>query len=541
MAGFVSGSNLASGESDTAATGVVSIGAVAGTVPFGVTADDWYNAGVVRADSGGVIEVEAEFSSAEIFPGSEDYSAVVIGGAGVDIPEWGTGATLLPGVVTNQIIHGTVLGEPATFRWTGTQWVINPPSATAQAHTAANPMPPGAWSAPSIPGPWYSRQTGLEISFATINSPGNIWFNNDGGDRTFMWQAANRTGRSVDRVRLILPNAVAQSSSARVSVGVGGSGRNAGTYTTPTSPLTIMASGAQGQTQVGLTVVEVDLPSAVAPGARIVIRIEGLAGVPWTGSSSVGIMANPTDIVDGPDMAEDGIGIVDGWSTSNIGVGMQLAGLQWRVTTGNPIVRVVLYSDSRGAGVPPLADPSANLRESWIHHLNVAEAANGQRYCVSSQANGGYDFDMFCDRLEYLISTAPSVLQTLWDVILVDLGTWNGTANSVSLAGDMQARFLAIKASLEPLNIGCLPLLITPPGYDRQTLGHHQAFDSHVAFVAAQGGINIAPTIADPGNMYEMDITRAADDVHIDTAAAPGMGSACAPIFATALSNMGYF
>ncbi len=432
-------------------------------------------------------------------------------------------------------------GEICVARFSGTTWSLVAPSAPAQAFASANPMPPGAWTAPSIPQRWFSRQTGLEIAFAAVNNPGEIWFNSDGGDRPFVWQLLNTSGRPTDRARFLIPNAIAQASSARVSVGVGGAGRNAETFTTPTAPLTIMAAGAQGATQVGMTLLEVDLPAIVAPNERIVVRVEGASGAPWTASSSAAAMANPTDIIDGPDLGVDGLGITDTWATSNIGVGMMFAGVQWRVTTGNPIVRAVIYSDSRGAGVPPLADPSPNLRESWIHHLNVAEAANGQRYCVSSQANGGYDFDMYCDRLEYLIANAPAVLQALWDLVLVDLGTWNSTANTVELAQAMQTRFLAIKASLLALGIGCLPILVTPPGDARQTVGHQQAFDSHVAFVATQGGVNIASTIAQPGNAYQIDPAKSLDQVHVNTAAAPAMGAAAAPIFASSISAMGYF
>lgn len=77
MAGFVSGSNLASGESDTAATGVVSIGAVAGTVPFGISIEDWYNAGVVRPATAAPAE-PTEYSSAEIYPGLDAYARTLI-------------------------------------------------------------------------------------------------------------------------------------------------------------------------------------------------------------------------------------------------------------------------------------------------------------------------------------------------------------------------------------------------------------------------------------------------------------------------------
>lgn len=385
--------------------------------------------------------------------------------------------------------------------------------------------------------PWYAYWPGQETAFAAVND-GGIWFNADGSARAFEWITYNVTGRTADKIRVPLPNALAQASSARICAGVGGSGMDAASWSTPTAPLTIMAAGAGGEYQLGATVVEITLPGTVANNERVLIRVEAGAGVPWTGVSSwVGIA--DSSIITGPQMANPGQDITGSWSYSGLDLGMNCSGVQWHVT-GDPIVRILVAGDSRDAGVPPVADPANASRRSWIAGLNVAEAANGQRFSVASWAEGGYTFTQYCDRIEYLLDNAPATLQAMCDVVAIDALSWNSFPTDATATTAIRSRLATLKTKCNNANLGFIVHCVTPPGEGRQTAGHlAQYADWQAWFAATPYAVFMAPGVADPVSPTNLDATKSADNVHVDSDYGTTFGAAFVDEWWTAIQAQG--
>jgi len=456
------------------------------------------------------------------------YGLQSSGGGGTSIPDW----LSLPNGTEGDVTAVNVDGELCIAERGPVIWELRSPSAPAQAYAASNVMPEGAIVYPSI----YAGGTGMETSFQAIND-GSLWFENTGAARVFAWQPRNNSGRTATFVRILLPNALASASSARVSVGTGGGGYDAASWSTPTAPLAMLASGDQGEFELGMMLVEIPLPAPVANGSRIVVRIEAGAGVAWTGISSANSVADNLGYAAEQQMSTAGTTMTGGWSSAGLNIGMNLGGIQWG-TEGDPIVRVLCASDSVGAGVPPIADGNSNTRVSWISGVNVAEAANGQRFSLFGYGEGGYTADQFIARIQHLIDVAPATLQAMCEVVAIQYPTWNQYPGS---SGDSDARelqFTTLRSALLPLGIRCIPYIVTPPGLDRQSAGNLTAFTRAKAFAAANNGVDMSDLCEAAGDVTNIAPAKSADNVHLDSNDGPAHGTASAPRWASALQSL---
>lgn len=399
-------------------------------------------------------------------------------------------------------------------------------------------MPPGAWTAPSIPQPWFFSMTGLEHAFGQAND-GSMWFNDTAAARNFRWQARNISGRTADKVRVILGNSVASATSAIVSVGVGGSGYSPATWTTPVT-VPIRAAGLLGPYNLALAYVDIDLPSNVAVNGRLVISIDAPAALAWSGYSSAGAAADPDSYIAGPEMGSAGVTVNSSWNYSGYGLGMQLVGLQWHNTVNANVVRLGYVSDSRGSAVPG-QNVNLLIRQGVPLAVNSTEDSNGPRYSVASCANGTYSFDNYAiQRLGWWIDNQPEVLQALFNRMDVDLASWNAFPSSSAAATAQIASYEGLRDSLLALNLSSKPMTITPPGAAHQATGELDAWSVLSAYVAANG-VHIAPIFADPVTPTLIHSAKSGDLVHINTDAYAAAAAAITPLYEESISEEGYF
>lgn len=462
------------------------------------------------------------------------------GGGGSVIPEWGTGPFLVEGApgVPGARFPATVDGEPCIARWDGSQYELMPPSSAAQAYAAANVMPPGAWTAPSRPQPWFFSMTGIEHAVGQLNN-GSLWFNDTAAARNFRWQARNISGRASDKVRVVLGNSFASATSAVVAVGIGGSGYSPATWTTPVT-VPIPAAGPLGPYNMALAYVDIDLPSNVAANGRLVISIDAPAALAWSGYSSAGASADPDSYIAGPEMGALGVTANGGWTGSGYGLGMQLVGLQWHNPGSANVVRLGYMSDSRGSAVPG-QNVNLLIRQGIPLAVNSIEATKGPRYSVASCANGTYNFDNYAtQRLGWWIEHQPAVLQALFNRIDVDLASWNAFPSSSAAATAQIASYEGLRDQLLALDISSKPMTITPPGAAHQATGKLDAWGVLAAYVAANG-VHIAPAFADPGTPTLINPAESGDLVHINTASYAAAASEMEPLYEASLSGEGYF
>lgn len=436
------------------------------------------------------------------------------------------GSTWAPvaSTITDPTYTVTGLDSSTTYQLRASARIVTESTVIVSATTAAAPP------IPSI----YAAGTGMETAFSAASNP----FDAGGDARVFCWQIENTSGRTADSIIVLLPNATTTPGSATVAVGVGGSGYDAATYSTPSGPVAIPVSGGSGELELGMALVELDLPTPALPGDRVVLRLELGEGSSWTGIGSCTSTADSDGYPEGPQMGVLGQGLVDSWSSSGSNIGIGLGGVQWR-TTGSPIVRILEVGDSVSVGVPPLADGSPDTRISWVSGINTTEAPNGQRFCLSGYGEGGYTADNFESRIRHLIDNSPATLQAICEIVAFQYPTWNQYPASGSDSDAREAQFLGLKADLAELGIACIPFCLTPPGLERQSAGHLTAYTRARAFIAAQGGVDASSFVAASGDVTNLDSSKSADNVHLNSSYGPTHGVLSHPLWAAALEGLG--
>lgn len=447
---------------------------------------------------------------------------------------WGN----LPNGTSGDIQVVNVNGELCIAKRGATFWQLSTPSNTAQSYVTTNPMPVGAWTAPTIPDNWYRVGPTLAHSFHGIND-GGIWFNPSGERRTFVYRIKNNTGRVVDKIRLEFPNMYEISGSVVVCVGDGGYGFDATTYSSPVSAILspgVFVLDNEAQTP-SITIVEVPLLSTLNQNEDFIVRYQLPAGGPWIVLGSIDNGSIPEDIPWGPKMSDSDINISATWEgTQGFGIGLAAYSLH---VSNNPIVRVFIIGDSRTCGIPPVGQ--TGLRGEWLRYINNTEALNGQRFQMSSLGQGAMSFDWYDGRLKWFITNQTSYLQQTFDGGFEDIASWNQIPTSIIAAQTIISKFEARKAQMESINMWLLPCIVTVPSINHQSAEEIEAWEYLRNYVITHGGVDMSGITADPNNAYMIDSTKSEDYVHFNIDVQPAIGTSASPLFATAISGLGYF
>jgi len=462
------------------------------------------------------------------YPGPNAFANIPGLGGGASIPEWGTGATASPGVVTDQRIAVTVEGEPCAARWTGTQWVLVAPTSGAQAYTAANPMPPGAWTAPTIPVARQTWNAGWRLAAYDPNP-----FTTE--VRPFRLRFQNQTGQAVQDFSLDVVHHLASPQLFEISAGpADGTTNNATAWSTQTVSI---PAAPNGTIQPGYNHIDFSLPAPVANNGEIIVSVRA----PTNSATAVqGMNSNAWPDFQFPRyaaMAGDEIAVDGAWPGGVPDFLSFVPGIHFRNLTGAPVVQIAHTGDSLGEMERPnTSSPNPLSREGWCIRGNTAEIANGRRFWWNSIANGTYTLTQYLARVAHLVTT--SWIDTM-DVVSIQAWTHNERPANVAEAQAQWAAIEVVADAIRAAGRGVVYTLLSPPSTAGQSGDQIPAWQWIRDRIATEAHVYLDDLVAD-GTGTAFDVAYSEDGVHINQAGQILQANALPARTATALAALGY-
>lgn len=453
---------------------------------------------------------------------------------GSAVPAWGTGIFLSNGT-EGQRVHCTVDGELCVAEWGGTFWELSAPSPTAQAYAAANIMPPGAYTAPTVPQAQRFITLGQGINTATAS----------GGIQSYSCRIVNQSSDTWDTAAIEYL-AVAGTDLRAAWVGVQ-QDANAGDPQLPDGGVgnfrELLFGGAGGKVVTGGTLASPEviwsdvrtLPATCPPGGALVFRwvfdggavsfCRGGASGSWpSGLCRNTAFANADAGTDVGDLSNS-VTWLDGYAPP-------LHGLKVGFVGTTPEIQAAVFCDSLVEQERPQNDAGNNTVREGLFYLSEAET---ERVHIASCGQGGATLD---DGHARLTAQLPSLVG-LVDLIGFQTPSHNQKPATVGDIPSFMSRVAEVKAEVEAAGLGFFVFTLSGPA-DDYTADQITAWNQLRADLTALYGVNHVDSAASVMTDNVNNTAYVNDKVHIGSVGAPVAQASFWPKLLASVDDQGY-